>query len=124
MLRSISHIRYHIAVILSNHWEQFVFHYKGWIRPVVFENARKVLSCRTPVLIYRCSSCGHVWLIPRRRILNFERFFRIKKGQPFVWECHDCHEGVVIPDPYANMHGEKTKINPKDLDSNTEVICF
>jgi len=21
----------------------------------------------------------------------------IKKEGPFVWECHDCHEGVVIP---------------------------
>ena len=67
MLRSISNIRYHIAVILSNHWEHFVSQYKGWIRPVVFENVRKVLSCRTPVLgchIYRCTSCGHEVLVP------------------------------------------------------------
>ena len=50
--------------------------------------------------------CSHVWRIPRRRILCFEKFFGIQKGQPFVWECpvcvrartgrHDCHEGVVI----------------------------
>jgi hypothetical protein len=34
---------------------------------VVFENVRKVLACRSPVLgchIYQCGSCGHVELIP------------------------------------------------------------
>lgn len=72
----------------------------------------------------QCIFCGNVWYIPRRRILRFERFFGIKKGQPFVWECHDCHQGVVIPDPYVNIHGETIKIDPKNLDTNTEVICF
>ena len=39
------------------YWVQFVAPYKRWIRPVVFENVRKVLDCRTPVLgchIYQC----------------------------------------------------------------------
>ena len=57
MLRPVAHIRYHIAVILAAHWLQFVAQYKRWIRPVVFENVRKVLACRTPVLgchIYQC----------------------------------------------------------------------
>ena len=45
----------------------------------------------------QCTFCNQTWRIPRRRILRFEKFFDIKKGQPFVWECHDCHEGVVIP---------------------------
>lgn len=66
MLRGYS-IRYHISGILATHWDNFVNSYKKWIRPVVFENVRKVLSCRTPVLgchIYRCKSCGHIELIP------------------------------------------------------------
>jgi hypothetical protein len=50
MLRSAPHIRYHIAAILAVHWLQFVAQYKRWIRPVVFENVRKVLACRTAVL--------------------------------------------------------------------------
>ena len=67
MLRPAPHIRYHIAAILAAHWIQFVVQYKRWIRPVVFENVRKVLACRTPVLgchIYQCKGCGHVELIP------------------------------------------------------------
>ena len=50
MLGPAPHIRYHIAAILVAHWVQFVAQYKRWIRPVVFENVRKVLACRTPVL--------------------------------------------------------------------------
>jgi len=72
----------------------------------------------------QCTFCNHVWRIPRRRILRFEKFFGIKKGQPFVWECHDCHEGVVIPGTYKNIHGEIVKIDPKTLDPDTEVIRF
>ncbi len=67
MMRPAPHIRYHIAAILAAHWIQFVAQYKRWIRPVVFENVRKVLACRTPVLgchIYECKGCGHVELIP------------------------------------------------------------
>ena len=67
MLCPATHIRYHIAAILAVHWVQFVAQYKRWIRPVVFENVRKVLACRSPVLgchIYKCDSCGHVELIP------------------------------------------------------------
>ena len=67
MLRPATHIRYHITAILAVHWVQFVVQYKRWIRPVVFENVRKVLACRTPVLgchIYQCKGCGHLELIP------------------------------------------------------------
>jgi hypothetical protein len=67
MLRPATHIRYHITAILAVHWLQFVAQYKRWIRPVVFENVRKVLACRTPVLgchIYQCKGCGHLELIP------------------------------------------------------------
>ena len=69
MLRPAPHIRYPIAAILAAHpaWAGFVVQYKRWIRPVVFENVRKVLACRTPVLgchIYQCKGCGHVELIP------------------------------------------------------------
>ena len=67
MLRPTPNIRYHIATILAAHWIQFVAQYKRWIRPVVFENVRKVLSCRTPVLgchLYQCKGCGHIELVP------------------------------------------------------------
>ncbi len=85
MLRPAPHIRYHIAAILAAHWVQFVAQYKRWIRPVVFENVRKVLACRTPVLgchIYQCKGCGHLELIPHscksRRL-------------PYLWQtCHGC----------------------------------
>jgi hypothetical protein len=66
MLRPATHIRYHITAILAVHWLQFAAQYKRWIRPVVFENVRKVLACRTPVLgchIYQCKDCGHLELI-------------------------------------------------------------
>jgi hypothetical protein len=56
--------------------------------------------------------------------LRFERFLGIKKGQPFVWECHDCHEGVVIPATYKNTYGEIVNIDAKTLDPDTEVIRF
>ena len=41
-----------------------------------------------------------------------------------IWECHDCHEGVVIPCIYINIYGETVKIDPKSLDPNTEVMRF
>ena len=47
-----------------------------------------------------------------------------RKGQPFVWECHDCHNGVVIPGTYKNIHGEIVTIDPKSLNPNTEVMRF
>lgn len=72
----------------------------------------------------KCTFCDHVWHIPRRRILRFERVFNVKKGQPFIWECHDCHEGVVIPGEYKNIHGEIVKFDSKTLDPNTEVFRF
>jgi hypothetical protein len=52
---------------------------------------------------------------------SFEHY--IKKRQPFVG-MHDCHEGVIIPGIYINIHGETVKIDPKSLDPNTEVMCF
>lgn len=72
----------------------------------------------------QCTFCGHVWRIPRHRILRFEKFFEIKKRHPFVWECHDCHNGVVIAGTYKNIHGEIVTIDPKSLDPNTEVMRF
>ena len=67
MLHPAHHTRYHLAAILAAHWMSFVAQYKRWIRPVVFENVRKVLACRTPVLgchIYQCEGCGHIELVP------------------------------------------------------------
>ena len=65
-----------------------------------------------------------MWYIPRRRILRFERFFDIKRGHRFVWTCHDCHEGVVVPATYVNSYGEEVKIDAKNLDADIEVISF
>jgi hypothetical protein len=67
MLRAISNARFSIASIFSHHWNEFVAGFNKWIRPVVFENVRKMLACRTPVLgchVYRCKTCGHVELVP------------------------------------------------------------
>ena len=64
-----THIRYHIAAILAAHWIQFVAQYKRWIRPVVFENVRKVWSCRTLVLgchVFKSKNCDHVEMMPVR----------------------------------------------------------
>ena len=72
----------------------------------------------------QCTVCGHHWRIPLKRILRFERMFNIKEGQPFIWECHDCHEGVVIPCSYKNIHGNLMNIDPKKLDPDTEVFSF
>jgi hypothetical protein len=46
------------------------------------------------------------------------------EGHPFVWQCHDCPEGRVMPGIYINIHGETLKIDPKSLDPNTEVMRF
>ena len=35
-----------------------------------------------------------------------------RKGHPFAGECHDCHDGVVIPGTY-NINGEIVAIDPK-----------
>lgn len=67
MLATTAHIRYHIAAILAAHWVAFVAQYRRWIRPVVFENVRKVLACRTPVLgchVYHCATCGQWEIVP------------------------------------------------------------
>jgi ribosomal protein L37AE/L43A len=57
----------------------------------------------------RCSNCDQP--------LTFE-------AHPFVWECHDCHNGVVIPGTYKNIHGEIVTIDPKSLNPDTEVMRF
>jgi hypothetical protein len=56
-----------LTTILAAHWWDFVRTYGRWIRPVVFDNVRKVLACRTAVLgchVYECPSCDHVKLVP------------------------------------------------------------
>jgi hypothetical protein len=67
MLRPTPSIRYRIATILATHWWEFAKSAGVWIRPVVFENVRKVLACRTPALgchVYRCPGCQHTELVP------------------------------------------------------------
>jgi hypothetical protein len=53
-----------------------------------------------------------------------EQYLGVQKGQPFIWECHDCHEGVVIPGPYTNTYGEPMAIDPDKLSPDTEVFRF
>lgn len=60
-------IRFHLAAILAAHWTDFVRQRREWIRPVVFENVRKVMACRTAVLgchVYQCPGCGRMELVP------------------------------------------------------------
>jgi hypothetical protein len=56
--------------------------------------------------------------------LRLERFFEIPKGQLFVWECHDCHEGVVIPGRYRSSYGQIVELNPRNLPSEVRVLRF
>lgn len=66
MLQTGLQIRYHLALILANHWEEFVATYQRWIRPVIFETVRKILACQTPALgchLYRCA-CGETRVVP------------------------------------------------------------
>jgi hypothetical protein len=70
----------------------------------------------------QCTFCGTSWSIPRRRILRLERLFEIKKGQSYVWECHDCHSGVVVPEQYLNSHGETVNLDAKDLPGDLTVL--
>jgi hypothetical protein len=48
----------------------------------------------------------------------------VPKGQPFIWECHDCHQGVVIPGPHTNRYGEKVNVDPKIIDPEAKVFRF
>jgi hypothetical protein len=60
-------IRYRLTTILATHWWEFVRTYGRWIRPVVFDNVRKVLACRTAALgchVYKCKQCDHIQLVP------------------------------------------------------------
>lgn len=66
MLRIGTTIRYRLAAILALHWAAFVENSTKWIRPVVFENVRKIMACRTPILgchLYQCR-CGETKIVP------------------------------------------------------------
>lgn len=66
MLGAAPTIRFRLAMILAAHFWDFVRRGGQWIRPVVFENVRKVLACRTPQLgchVYRCPSCDDIRLV-------------------------------------------------------------
>ncbi len=60
-------IRYRIAAILDEHWEEFFQAEKRWIRPVVLETVRKIRTCRTPALgchVYACPDGHEVRIVP------------------------------------------------------------
>jgi hypothetical protein len=65
-----------------------------------------------------------IWSIPRRRILRFEQFFEVKKGQRFAWACHDCHQGAVVPAEYINSFGEIVTLDPENLPEDIILIEF
>jgi hypothetical protein len=71
-----------------------------------------------------CTCCGETRRIPVRRIRAMERYLGVKKDEIFIWECHTCHEGVVIPGKYVNSFGETVQIEVKNLDPNTPVFRF
>ena len=60
----------------------------------------------------------------RRLFTNRWQKLQYLKGHPFVWECHDGHDGVAIPGTYQNIHGKIVAIDPKSLNSETEVMRF
>jgi hypothetical protein len=67
MLAIGTEIRYRIVEILEAHWEAFFQSHRGWIRPVVRETVRKLLSCRTPALgchVYACPSEHGIRVVP------------------------------------------------------------
>jgi len=97
MLRPAPHIRYHIAAILAAHWIEFLAQYKRWIRPVVFENVRKVLACPTPVL--QCHDCDEGLVIPGTY--------------------KNIHGEIVKACPERSR-----RIDPKTLDPDTEIMRF
>jgi len=41
-------------------------------------------------------------------VFRHQKMIRLRR----IWQCHDCHEGVVIPGIYINIHGETIKIDP------------
>jgi len=54
-------------MIFALHWWGFIEKYKKWIRPAVFENVRKIMTCRSPELgfhLYGCPGCGKLKIIP------------------------------------------------------------
>ena len=63
-------------------------------------------------------------LAPLRSAIGMMEKWNIGFRLPLVWECHDCHEGVIIPSSYKNIHGEIVKIYPENLDPNTKVMRF
>jgi hypothetical protein len=49
---------------------------------------------------------------------------KTKKGRPFVWRGHDCHEDITILKPIKNIYGEFVKIDPKRLDPAIKATRF
>ena len=52
------------------------------------------------------------------------RLLGLAPGDVLLWECHDCHEGVVIPAPYVDHHGHRVQIDPERIDPETPVYRF
>jgi hypothetical protein len=66
MIRLSQGKRFSLAMILGAHWWTFIEQYGKWIRPVVFENVRKVLWCRSAALgfhVYSGLSCSYTRLV-------------------------------------------------------------
>lgn len=50
-----------------DNWQRFVEANRGHIRPVAYENVRRMLNCRTPALgfhVYACGECGEQRVVP------------------------------------------------------------
>ena len=72
----------------------------------------------------RCMGCGETWRIPVGRLHGMERVLGLAAGESLLWARHDCHDVVVIPDPYVDHHGDRVQIDPGQLDSTPPVYRF
>jgi hypothetical protein len=56
-----------LALIVGKYWKQYIAWKEGKVRPAVFRQVQRMLSCRTPRLgltLYRCESCDRVRVAP------------------------------------------------------------
>ena len=74
----------------------------------------------------QCTFCGHVWRIPRRRILRFERFFEIKKGSAIggFGSAMSAMKVSLSPDPIKIFMEKPSKLIPKPLSQIQKLFGF
>jgi hypothetical protein len=71
---------------------------------------------------FECNACGNVVTIPLRRVHDFEMFVELEDGQALLMECHDCHQGVMIPGLYTKRSGRPVLVDPQNIDPDAPVF--